>query len=209
MTTTDDSVRCGVCGGAGAQRSLDPEEERRGIEDVCYHCAGTGRIDEETQRHDRRARFAEQLASLVVSDMRAARDEDTEDFAFCAAENGMSERDYATTLVWDWATRFGLALDAIDIALFDAMVNAADAEGATLESAVTSVQASDPARFASEMTKVEDYACRMWLDEIGPRSNELRKLQASRAAAREAQRAELLRRYTSRAARAEADDLPF
>jgi hypothetical protein len=209
MTTTDDSVRCGVCGGAGAQRSLDPEEERRGIEDVCYHCAGTGRIDEETQRHDRRARFAEQLASLVVSDMRVARDEDTEDFAFCAAENGMSERDYATTLVWDWAARFGQALDMIDVTLLDAMVDASDAEGATLESGIASVQASDPARFACEVAKIEDYACRMWLDEIGPRSEELRQLRAAQKAARKAQHDEQLRRHVARAARAEADDLPF
>lgn len=91
-----ESYPCPVCCGDGALRSLDPHEEERGINDTCYHCAGSGVIDAESYRHDKLIGVAETLATMRATELRRLRDEDPEGegFAFAAAENMMTPHEY-------------------------------------------------------------------------------------------------------------------
>jgi hypothetical protein len=97
------NLKCSRCYGEGSRRSLDPEEEDRGIEDLCYHCGGSGRVDEETARHDAKAALIASLAAEMVRAEKKARDEDPEgeNWAFCAAEDMLSEYEYTQARVWD------------------------------------------------------------------------------------------------------------
>ena len=95
---------CKRCNGSGYEYY---EEDGRNVRDACYHCGTTGCVDEELDFLDRLRDVANALAYCHVSDYKRARnsnDEDScfeEDFAFCAAENQMTEHDYFRTLVWD------------------------------------------------------------------------------------------------------------
>jgi hypothetical protein len=92
---------CRSCCGTGR---VYYEEDGRNVRDVCYHCCNTGYVDEDLDFHDRLKEVAHSLAYYRVLDYKRARnnsDHYEEDFAFCAAENQMTERDYFTVLVWD------------------------------------------------------------------------------------------------------------
>lgn len=87
---------CPVCQGEGSQRSTDPNEVERGIEDDCYHCGTTGKVDDETARNDCLMYVVSLLAMVAVNAMRKAYDSDPEGegWAFRAAENMMTEWEY-------------------------------------------------------------------------------------------------------------------
>lgn len=96
------NIACNRCAGTG----IDSYNEYDHIVyDTCYHCSGSGTIDEETSFHDRLRDVAAALAYQKVSDYKKARnsgdDGFEEDFGFCAAENMMTENDYFCSLVWD------------------------------------------------------------------------------------------------------------
>jgi hypothetical protein len=88
-------AKCNRCDGGSYM--LDGEEN------TCYHCEGTGRISEATAQADQRYALVEQLAAEQVSEQRRARNNnpDGEDWAFCAAENMMSEYDYTQSRIMD------------------------------------------------------------------------------------------------------------
>ena len=98
--------KCRSCCGKGR---VYYEEDGRNVRDVCYHCGTTGFVDEDVDFHDRLKDVAHSLAYWSVSAYKKARNEwdgEGEDFAFCAAENQMTERDYFTVLVWDKESEF-------------------------------------------------------------------------------------------------------
>lgn len=105
-------LTCGKCGGRGKDTW---EEDGRTVTDVCYHCAGSGRIDEETAHHDRMMRIGGELAYLHVQGMIKSRNEDPEGegWAFCAAENMLSERDYTMATTDDFAYTFAEKLSSL------------------------------------------------------------------------------------------------
>ena len=91
-------VTCRCCGGEGGLRSLDPYEEERGILDPCYHCGGSGSVDEDTADADEVEDMLMSLAYDRAYEWRRAVDSDPEGegFAFRAAESGLSTYDYLT-----------------------------------------------------------------------------------------------------------------
>lgn len=93
---------CRSCCGQGF---VTYEEEDREVRDDCYHCGTTGNVDEDADFADRLTAMANAMAYKKVSEYKKARDTGDagfeEDFAFCAAENMMTEYDYFRTLVWD------------------------------------------------------------------------------------------------------------
>lgn len=103
-----DKVDCGKCGGKGGVTMRD--DDGRVERDVCYHCAGSGKIDLETQHHDRMMLVCERLAKLHVAEMRKARDNDPEGegWEFCAAENMMSVRDYTVDCEMHYTDQFAM-----------------------------------------------------------------------------------------------------
>lgn len=91
---------CRRCGGSG--EDCYDEDDRR-IVDVCYHCAGSGKVDEETDYHDRLHNVASALAYQAEVEYRKACDSDPEGegYDFRAAENMMHARDYFMARVYD------------------------------------------------------------------------------------------------------------
>lgn len=79
------------------------------VSDYCYHCGGSGKVDDETMHHDLMVMVCDRLASKTVDRMRenANDDPDGEGWAFRAAENMMSEYDYTRCLMWDKASEYG------------------------------------------------------------------------------------------------------
>ncbi len=81
--------KCGQCNGYGY----------RDDGDACYHCSNTGKLNEEQAYADRVDRVIRCLAADASvldrnEDNKIAQQEDGEDWAFRAAENGCSEREY-------------------------------------------------------------------------------------------------------------------
>lgn len=103
---------CGKCYGEGSQVSLDEYERARGIEDTCYHCSGTGRIEPGQAEEDKRLGLIEELAYEQIMKERDDRnnDEEGEGWTFAAAENMMSERDYTMARIMD---REGQLIEAL------------------------------------------------------------------------------------------------
>lgn len=81
------------------------EEDYRMVSDTCYHCGGTGKIDEETYYHDQLVSVAYNLAQIQESEYEKIVNEnpDGEGYSFAAAENMMSSYDYYTCRVHDRA----------------------------------------------------------------------------------------------------------
>lgn len=105
-------VECGRCCGKGRQ---EWEEDDRDVSDVCYRCAGTGRISEESAHDLLVQRVAEVLAHNYIEDYRRACNEDPngDGWALHAAENMMTERDYTVAAKADKAAMFSAELSKL------------------------------------------------------------------------------------------------
>lgn len=92
-------VKCSKCDNG----KVTYDEDGRTVTDVCYHCLGSGSIDEDTHFHDRLGNVGKTLAYLAESEYRQWRNEDPEGegYDFCAAENMMTSYDYFTARCWD------------------------------------------------------------------------------------------------------------
>jgi len=79
------------------------DEDGRMVTDTCYHCGGSGKIDQQTYFHDQLESVAFTLAHFQETEYRRAvnSDPDGEGYDFCAAENMMSPYDYFTCRVYD------------------------------------------------------------------------------------------------------------
>jgi hypothetical protein len=91
---------CSRCQGEGEETY---EEDGRIITDVCYHCAGSGKVDDDTAFHDRLYSVASSIAYSQESEYRKAcnNDPDGDGYDLGAYENGMMPSDYFRSRVWD------------------------------------------------------------------------------------------------------------
>ena len=101
----DSSNICVRCDGEGIEYF---EEDYRPQSHTCYHCSGSGFVDDEMAFHDKLRQLAVGLATHYVSEMQKDMDSDPEGegWNFHAAENMMSGRDYFSMKVYDYAAVF-------------------------------------------------------------------------------------------------------
>lgn len=95
---------CIRCSGSGYEAFWDGVWER----DICYHCSGSGRVDDETMWYDRLANVAHSLALDKANLDRDHRNNDPEgeDWDFIAAENMLSGYDYFSLVVEDYKAQY-------------------------------------------------------------------------------------------------------
>jgi hypothetical protein len=93
-------AKCSRCQGEGRETY---DEDGRTVSDVCYHCAGSGKVDEETDFQDRLGAVASSIAYTMERDYRKAcnEDPDGDGYDLGAYENGMMPFDYFRSRVWD------------------------------------------------------------------------------------------------------------
>lgn len=91
---------CSRCQGEGEETY---DEDGRTVTDVCYHCAGSGKVDDETDFHDRLLSVASAIAYVMESDYRRAVNSDPEGDGYDLGgyENGMMPYDYFRSQVWN------------------------------------------------------------------------------------------------------------
>lgn len=91
---------CSRCHGEGEETY---DEDGRTVTDVCYHCAGSGKVDEDTHFHDKLHSVASALAYQAESQYRKAcnSDPDGDGYDLGAYENQMMPYDYFRCRVWE------------------------------------------------------------------------------------------------------------
>lgn len=91
---------CSRCHGEGEETY---DEDGRTVTDVCYHCAGSGKVDDDTDFHDRLQSVASTIAYVMESDYRrwVNSDPDGDGYDLGGYENGMMPYDYFRSRVWD------------------------------------------------------------------------------------------------------------
>ena len=96
---------CNNCGGCGIE-CYDDDDRR--VEDVCYHCGGTGKVDEETHFHDMLGRVCNYLGFKKAADYQrgANSDPDGEGFDFMASENMLSSYEYFQSLGYTFSDQY-------------------------------------------------------------------------------------------------------
>jgi ribulose bisphosphate carboxylase small subunit len=96
---------CGRCDGTGVE--VYDEDDRR-IESVCYHCSGSGDIDDSTAFYDSLGSVASLMSQSHVREyIRAVNeDPDGEGFAFMAAEDMMTPWELEQSLVYSYTGEF-------------------------------------------------------------------------------------------------------
>ena len=112
---------CSRCGGEGEETY---DEDGRTVTDVCYHCAGSGKVDDDTHFHDRLCMVASALAYQAESECRKAYNEDPEGdgYDLGAYENGMMPSDYFRCRVWERTPEIAEKLSAMSQADQEFMV---------------------------------------------------------------------------------------
>jgi hypothetical protein len=87
---------CSRCNGDGFRESVDYEEQIRGIEDSCYHCSESGKVDEETDFRDRLEDLAVAISWGQLREYKRALSEDPyeDGWELRAAENGLRSHEY-------------------------------------------------------------------------------------------------------------------
>jgi len=102
------------------------DEDDRRVEDVCYLCGGAGETDPETAAVVLLQHCSEAMAHAAVAKLRDKADNDPEGggWAFRAAENMMTERDYTRVREMELADRFMVELGKLGMEAQDALVEA-------------------------------------------------------------------------------------
>lgn len=109
-----DTIKCGKC--ENGTQTWD--EDGRTVRDICYHCAGTGRIDEELAEHDALNEVAHVLGDAYMQwRCEPSDEEDGWDVGLAAAENMMSVRDYKMSIAYDHAAEFAEEIQKLSPAL--------------------------------------------------------------------------------------------
>lgn len=104
---------CVRCDGEGIEFFSDGTfYDARLEQHICYHCNGTGFVDDEANFHDQLFAVAYALASHKVYSMIQEMNNDPESDGFClmAAENGLSQSDYTQHLIDVKTDEFGAEL---------------------------------------------------------------------------------------------------
>lgn len=98
--------QCSRCYGMGYEEY--EEDYGRTVRDTCYHCSGSGKVDEETDFQDKLGDVAYTLATGAVYKIIQScnSDPDGEGWNFRAAENMMSERDYTMGYIDDYQAHY-------------------------------------------------------------------------------------------------------
>jgi hypothetical protein len=91
---------CVRCNGEGGSRLED--EYGRPEHIVCFHCHGTGKVNDEMMEHDRKDMMVEFVAAQMTyrQEEAAKQNETGEDWSFHAAEAGTSLRAYRDDRYW-------------------------------------------------------------------------------------------------------------
>jgi hypothetical protein len=100
---------CRQCNGTG--REVYDEDDRR-VEDACYHCGTTGKVDEDTDFHDRLSAVASTLAYQLESERRIAINNDPDGDGY---DLGLMPHDYFRCNVWDRTYEIAEQLAALPI----------------------------------------------------------------------------------------------
>lgn len=105
---------CRQCHGTG--REVYDEDDRR-VEDACYHCGNTGKVDDETDFRDRLSAVASHLAYQQESERRKAinDDPDGDGYDLGGYENGLMPGDWFRCNVWDRTYEIAEKLAALPI----------------------------------------------------------------------------------------------
>lgn len=82
------------------------EEDGRPVNDVCYHCLGSGKIDAETFLRDQLTDVAMTLATRYVIDFKRKWDTNNEHWNQRAGEVNMTSAEYFRAQVLDHADQF-------------------------------------------------------------------------------------------------------
>lgn len=96
--------QCSRCDGMGKETFWDDRWET----DICYHCGGSGKVDDETAFVDSLSQVARTLAYHAVDQMRNCRNShpDGEGWDFCAAENMMTGSEYFLTIMENYVSEY-------------------------------------------------------------------------------------------------------
>lgn len=107
--------KCSRCHGEGEESY---EEDGRMFTDVCYHCGGSGHVDDEMHFHDALNRVAMTLAERAESEYRKAcnSDPDGDGYDLGAYENGMMPFDYFRCRVYERAPEIAEKLATMSLA---------------------------------------------------------------------------------------------
>lgn len=122
---SDLTVACEKCGGSGSESY---EEDGRPVSDMCYRCAGSGKVDSETAHATRMEQVAHIVGAAYVQGWRKSCNEDPEGegWVFRAAENMMSEYDYTLAMTYEKAAEVGQELTKLShlaqVALIEALL---------------------------------------------------------------------------------------
>lgn len=97
---------CSRCYGMGYEEY--EEDYNRIVRDTCYHCGGSGKVDEETHFQDQLGDVAYTLAMDTVYKIIKAcnSDPEGEGWGFRAAENMMSESEYTRGCIYDYQAQY-------------------------------------------------------------------------------------------------------
>ena len=112
-------AECSYCNGSGIEVYDDEYDSQSQIkflvESDCYHCGGTGSIDDDTAFHDCLESVATIMAQAHVDEFkkRVNQDPDGEDFAFMAAENMATPFDFERCLVYSYVGEFMKRLGSV------------------------------------------------------------------------------------------------
>ena len=110
----ENMATCGNCCGTGVD--VYDEDDRR-VEESCYHCGGSGNIDDDTAFYDCLGSVATLMSQIHVREYikNVNEDPDGEGFTFMAAEDMMSPWEYEQTLVWSHMGEFMERLEKLPI----------------------------------------------------------------------------------------------
>jgi len=99
------NYECKRCGGSGVD-CYDDDDRR--VEDVCYHCGGSGKVDEETYFHDMLGKVCDYLGFIKAYEFRRAvnSDPEGEGFDFIASENMVSPNEYFEGLSYSYSDQY-------------------------------------------------------------------------------------------------------
>ena len=112
---------CSRCQGEG---SVIEDDDGYISDDMCYHCSGSGRVDEETAFSDELMAVADTLAYWTELDYKKFCSEEPygDNYNLIAAENQMSEYDYFRSRVWDRAYSYAEKLMELPVESQELMV---------------------------------------------------------------------------------------
>lgn len=96
--------QCSRCDGMGKETFWDDRWET----DICYHCGGSGKVDDETAFVDSLSAVARTLAYHTVNQMRVQQDNhpDGEGWDFCASENMMTGSEYFLAIMENYVAEY-------------------------------------------------------------------------------------------------------